>query len=121
MRAWSEQLRQWIEIDVLWDGKGRLPHQPEVDHGWRQLTNPIAQAAPGRGDYPSRKELAKAKPKLVAADVPHFMATKPQDRTAPVDARCQKCPRAVRGRARICLRCTAVARNAKARAKRRAA
>lgn len=49
------------DYEVLWSGRGSMPHQERDAQYWIQKESMLQAAAPERGAYPSTKDVKRAK------------------------------------------------------------
>lgn len=60
MKFWSEAEYRWIDGDVVYSGRGAMPHELRDREYWQQKDSMLLNAAPDAQAYPSRKEVKKA-------------------------------------------------------------
>lgn len=101
MRYWSDEHGTYLECEVIWSGKGEMPHEQDRS-GWRQRESAYStKHGEKKGAFISPQEARK----LAPADVPFgvtFMAGTP---TGPKPAKCACGRPKLNTRAKGCKRC----------------
>ena len=71
----------YVECEVLWSGRGGMPHEVANRDYWQQKQNALLNEAPGTKDFPAPYELG---PRIPGADIPYNNRT-------PIERKCKQC------------------------------
>lgn len=88
-RYWDDESHAYIICEVVYAGRGAMPHQERyAEYCWQQRESMLLKAAPDTRAYPTVKEVRKAN--LVPCD--DLWRAYPEP--VPPHVRCQSCGRA---------------------------